>query len=345
MVEAAFASAVMYFDERRMAGEMTYVLSAMLDTLVELHLVEGNAPSTLSRWGAAIKTQFDLDNLHLTARTVDTSSVQLVAALQGLGRTVGGLHAQIAHMQRQLAAVPAPMPTPGGGASPQRASPAPGAAASPAAAAVAASPARAAPVAEPDAIVAEPPPPQANPLGSLLVAGPGSSPAVSLSGAKSKAFYQSCMAKGGALPTFKAKQEKPKAETCIKWFNSMANADERASLKPPPTQGDGQSPPPKPDEGARRRLVDKLHGLIVSRLTAAFEEAAGIGVPRDMQKDDYELPVSGIASHLEKLRVAKTPSIDPSTFAVWRAEHEQQEREAAETGGGGSAQPRKKARR
>ena len=345
MVEAAFASTIMYFDARKRAGEMTYVLGAMIDTLVELRLVEGDAPSTLSRWGAAIKTQFDLDNLHLTARTTDSSSVQLVAALQGLGRTVGGLHAQIAHMQRQLAA--APMPTPG--ASPQRASPASGAAARPVAASPAAAAASPAPVAEHAAEPPPPPPPPANPLGSLLVAGAGCLPgaAVSLSGAKAKAFYLGCMAKGGALPSFERKQEKPKAEVCVKWFNEMANAEERASLKPPP-RVDGQPPPPKPDEGSRRRLVDKLHGLIVARLTAAYK-AAGIAVPRDMQKDDYELPVSGIASHLEKLKIAKAPLIDPRN-AAFRAAREQQERaaaEAAETGGdGGSAaggvQPPKK---
>ena len=152
---------------------------------------------------------------------------------------------------------------------------------------------------------------------------------------KAKAFYLRCMAKGGALPSFERKQEKNKGEICMKWFNAVATADEKATLKPPLTG--------KPDEGARRRLVDKLHGLIVARLTAAFDATANIEVPRDLQKDNYELPAAGIVTHLDKLKSARAESIDTTTLAAWRAAHEQQVREAGVTGSGG--RPTKKAKR
>ena len=90
MVEAAFASMVMYFDERKDAGEMHLVLEAMCNALKDprVKLDEGAAPTVFSRWGVALKLQFELDNLHLTSGSADTGVVQVVTVVQSLGRTV-----------------------------------------------------------------------------------------------------------------------------------------------------------------------------------------------------------------------------------------------------------------
>mmetsp|Transcript_37194 Transcript_37194/g.79248 ORF Transcript_37194/g.79248 Transcript_37194/m.79248 type:complete len:80 (+) Transcript_37194:93-332(+) len=73
---------VMYFDECKAAGEMHVVLEAMCSALGDprVKLDEGAAPAVFSRWGALLKTQFELDNLNLTARSVNTGQAQLISA-------------------------------------------------------------------------------------------------------------------------------------------------------------------------------------------------------------------------------------------------------------------------
>ena len=77
---AAVAAMIMYHEESWHKGEMISVL-AKLEKSVSSHLhaspVEGHnitstgsndARQTLFTWGKRLRTQFDLDNLHLTAR-------------------------------------------------------------------------------------------------------------------------------------------------------------------------------------------------------------------------------------------------------------------------------------
>ena len=110
----------------------------------------------------------------------------------------------------------------------------------------------------------------------------------------------------------------------MKWFNSMATTEEKATLLP--ARSDACEPtPPKPDEGARRRIAEKLHDLIVERLRAAYAEGS-IHVPRDMQKVGYQLPCTGLASHLERLKSEKHAVVpEASSLAAWRTAREQQE--------------------
>ena len=86
-------------------GEVPSVLATMCTKLKEANLVQTDAPSTFSEWGDAIRMQFDSDNLHLTGRATDTGTWQMIAQLKSLGRSVGGLHAQIASMQRELSSL------------------------------------------------------------------------------------------------------------------------------------------------------------------------------------------------------------------------------------------------
>eukprot|EP00966_Prymnesium_polylepis_P146293 3379125-Prymnesium_polylepis.1 len=194
MVEAAFASELMYFEERRTCStgsEMEHVLKVMLDELRALsraeggiELCDGDAAATICRWGEAIKLQFDLDNFHLTARSVDTNSAQMVAALQGLGRTVGNLHAQVASLQRQIKAQPT---APAAAATPSRGAPASPTAVSPPAPVTEPAPSPASALSQAfnaaasAATPAAPPAqPGRNPFNSMMKAGKGSTPLLTI---------------------------------------------------------------------------------------------------------------------------------------------------------------------
>ena len=361
MVEAAFASMVMYFRERSAVGEMTFMLSAMTDSLKAMLqgddddddddddekeimvldvMGEGNADSIFRTWGEAIKTHFDLANLHLTARSVDTSSAQLVAAVTGVGLIVGGLHAQVASLQREVArlrsgqaaagqsvACPSPIAAPPehAPASPQ-ASPLGATAASPAAAVGAAFAAAA------SATPVPPQQPKPNALTCLKQPDASVTPAYSISGKKAADFYLETQAKGGAIPSaFEGKQQKGKAELCVKWFDAIALTAEKASLRPA-ERAAGAPRPPKPDEGERRKLGERLHGLCVTRLREAYADAGINTKDFDIAKGNYSLPISGFASHAEVLKGAKARTkiiIDTSALAAWRANHERLEAEAA----------------
>jgi hypothetical protein len=61
-------------------------------------LVDG----TMHLWSGVLRKQFDMDNLHLTARTADTGHVQIVTAVQQLGAQVSVLSSTVSAMQRHL---------------------------------------------------------------------------------------------------------------------------------------------------------------------------------------------------------------------------------------------------
>ena len=78
------------------------------------------------------------------------------------------------------------------------------------------------------------------------------------------------------------KQQRPKAEVCVKWFSAMATDEEKRILKPPRPATDGE-PVPMPDDGKRRAISMLLNTLIVQRLAEAYE-AASVDVPRDFSQ-------------------------------------------------------------
>ena len=65
MVRAAFATLVMYYEQRLKDNEMNLVLTSMREAYTKKVSAVDDAHATLIRWGAEIKRQFDIDNLHL----------------------------------------------------------------------------------------------------------------------------------------------------------------------------------------------------------------------------------------------------------------------------------------
>jgi hypothetical protein len=292
MVQAAFASLVMYFEERDKAGEAHAVLVQMCQALQAVGLArDGAAPVILRQWGVEIQRQFDIDNLALKVRSESSDLIQLVTALQHelaeltqqrtalneLGRVVSGMHQPIGALTRSsISHLGAPhrlstssCSSPSGGPPSDEASSEP----------------------EPQLLLGEnlQPPPAAPPLlppqqpppnafASMLVAGQNSNPTVSITGAVAADFFNDCMLKqGGALPLVKSKEESAKANLCLKVFSAIATAEELALLKP-----QAASTPPR-DPGERRGLVARLNELVVVRLMDGYLRA-GKKVPKGMEK-------------------------------------------------------------
>ena len=69
VLQAAFASIVMYFKERMRAGEMRPVQIKMKEAVVRARVATAeDAEGTLERWGAAVRRKFDVDNIGLNAK-------------------------------------------------------------------------------------------------------------------------------------------------------------------------------------------------------------------------------------------------------------------------------------
>ena len=141
-----------------------------------------------------------------------------------------------------------------------------------------------------------------------------------LTGKRAADMYREYMSEGEVVPNFEKKREKSKAKMVYEWFNAMATPAEKAQLKPVP----GASA--EPDEGARRKLVARLHELVRQRLVAAYPEGSKL---RDLPNKEYHLPASGIDSNIQTLSGLKPPrSVDTAHFQAWRAEFEAREAES-----------------
>jgi len=282
MVEAVFASMVMYYPETKRAGEVHSVLVAMQSAFSRGRMVD--VDGTMHYWSGILRGKFNIDNLHLTDRSADSGHVQIVAAVQQLGAQVSGLHSAVSAVQRHLssaasdalAVLPA-SPTVAGVAA-TAAGPAAGAAA-----AVRSSGANLASAASSSGGLLHQA--KASATAGLLQASASASPEYSLTNKTAKEFILDCMAPKdpgatrGCLPKNLNKQHKNKGNLCFEWFRGMATPGElRIVVNLPPARRSQAEPAPPAlmqiDEGPWRRVVDLLHDLIVERLKAGFVAVA-----------------------------------------------------------------------
>ena len=95
-VEAAFASQVMYYEERVKEGECHDVSLRMQKVLVQLMLASGRpaAHDTLCMWGKLLRAQFDRDNRRLVMKEKAGLSAQVTVILNKLQEEVETLRAE-----------------------------------------------------------------------------------------------------------------------------------------------------------------------------------------------------------------------------------------------------------
>ena len=109
-VRAAFASLVMYYEERNdKKNQLMMSVQRRLRSVVEsayLPTEPGKDPhARLVRWGAAIRERFRLENAHLHARREQATVDALTASVQDLGQTVGILQSTVRALLEQNAAL------------------------------------------------------------------------------------------------------------------------------------------------------------------------------------------------------------------------------------------------
>ena len=115
MMRMVTATLIMYYEERTAAeGEMLAVLHKMRLSVTVCALPGDDPHTTLKKWGEAIRTQFNNDNLHLTGGLNLSGSEQIIHNMKGLGQScsrlvsgVSGLRAELAAATSELAAVKA----------------------------------------------------------------------------------------------------------------------------------------------------------------------------------------------------------------------------------------------
>ena len=110
-VKAAFASLLMYYEERLNAGEMRDVNFRIRSVITEEYVCSGAATNSgahdlIVNWGKTIRSQFQADNLRLTSRPTDSGSDKVAQAIsdmaKSLGQSIGLLHSTITNLDHRL---------------------------------------------------------------------------------------------------------------------------------------------------------------------------------------------------------------------------------------------------
>jgi len=101
-VEAAFASMVMYYKERKENKEMLDI-NVSLELVVRKHVGLDNAHDVVVQWGGLIHTNFVRDNAHLlTTSSSDSADKELLQCIKGMAATIGQQGAQLAVVREEL---------------------------------------------------------------------------------------------------------------------------------------------------------------------------------------------------------------------------------------------------
>ena len=223
MVEAAFASMIMYHDQRKMAGEVRTVLVKLENMLTA---------DKLHSWGATIRTKFDADNIHLKMGC-STSDTAVATVISALGRSLSESKSETRNLQREISMLsdllqgvslsssqPAAQPMSPGG-TPAPASPSPMVSAS--------VPRRTPPVTSPPQSM---PPSSMGPLLPHNATGSEPRPNLIGLGADLGDVYASLMARGGVVPSTLASGDRGRCKLLLQWCNAMATSDEKKLLLP-----------------------------------------------------------------------------------------------------------------
>jgi len=312
MLHAAFASQVMYHDERTVAHEVHNVRARMRESLVACNICNScaEAGSLLSNWSLHLKTAFETSNLHLTAPANNCASQaalqSIVTAINQFRQKVVTMPSMIINAERSTAMnIPRATATatvddptfqqsvllntdvasqsaiehPVGGITTQRS----------------------------DA-------PRLNAFQSLMAPSGDASHQIKLAGLGANEFFLGTMRKGGGVGAVQGERsDKKKAVTCFEFFNNIATPEERKQLLPQPPGA------PAFDHGKQRALVAQLERWVIAYLVERFQEA-GKDVPASLLKgSNVTLKVSSLQSRVDDLRkVGAWCPTDSDSLMKWR---------------------------
>ena len=300
--------------------------------------------------------------MHLSSRATDTGSVQVVHAVQELGREVHELRSSAAASDVRLARVeekqsqilgmlssmmemmkmsqsPAPTAGPAAAATAAAATATAATATAPdpvsaAAAGLASSLAAASnPVSAAAASVEAQP---AAALGPVLLANDDTSPQMAKLGGMDTAEifmkFGIMLLRNGSVdgPSDVDSKQWSRARKCLTWFKSIATPEELATLRNPQTE-----------DGELKKVVGVLHNLTIARLVEAFKSSS-YDVPKGLGLNEYgakpKLKANSIDDFISKLKKSVLPvTVNVDDLLTWRMEREKksekQPREDGDNGG------------
>jgi hypothetical protein len=354
-VRAAFASQVMYYQEREKNAEMIEVLNRMRRAVSDVSgkisssssssssssaSASNNCPlspegphATLLQWSVRLATKFNLDNQHLLGGAGSDALVQLATTVNQLGtnftkmfdsfnnkltRVGDRIERRLGEVEMQLNALTAAAvakQTVAVGNAIPEQSQLPQRVLAAASSSSGTVPLLPPP---PPPLAAEPRPSQSSAMGPLVFfrSASAQNPVASLDGVTAEAYYLAFMNSSRNHRVLGA-QDTNRARVLVLWFDAMATQAERQSLLPSALGED-----PK-DVGEQRKLVARLHFLIKALLRTAFKDRTK-GVPRDVVSDKA-LTVGAIQSRIDQLRDEKLPAVKVNDFASFRAQFEKSE--------------------
>ena len=333
MVQAAFASMLMYHGERRATGEVRDVL-VELEKLLTL--------DQLDQWGALIRAKFDADNAHLKMGSI-TSEGAMANIIRALGRSLSQNQSEVRCLRHEIFALrtslAAALATRAAPPSTPPATPTP-------------TTTQAAAANEGEAINPPPAVSPMSPAGASASRGMGSLMPHVATGAEPRPelleqtaslgdYYANLMARGGAIPSTLKDGDKGRAKLLLHWCNNLATDEEKLLLKP------AKAGCVLPCQGARRTAAQNIENLMVARLLDYYDEGKA---PRELGKG--KLTASGFENRIRA--IAKQNNLQVKAFTEsagklsllrqWRERHEEREAERAKAAQAESSSPAKRAR-
>ena len=105
LLHAAFASLIMFYEERFKANEAAHVLMRMRESYELVFSAREDAHNKILGFGRDIRCQFDHANLHMTDRHGHDLSEKVITCVKQLGSSVGSTHVQIADVTERVARI------------------------------------------------------------------------------------------------------------------------------------------------------------------------------------------------------------------------------------------------
>jgi hypothetical protein len=334
LMHITLAVMIMYYEERFKAKESTTVLAMMRESYVAMAAPTDDVHAVLIEWGGLIRTQFNVDNLHLTERHEHGGSEQVTAAVKGLSQTISRQHAQISHisevamasqelvrqqtvamqammvsmqaMQQQMAAMQL-QATAGAVAGGATAAGMAGGATAPAGGATPATApsggATAAPVLPPLPTLSPAKPPVVT-MQKMDAGDDSVSLVYDLAGKNGARFILDCMANAGNVPKMKDDKRDSDAAHVLSMAKAMMSPAERDVLL---------ARPPDRDEAAAQRVAQVVCKLLRQRLAKAYKES-GQTVPPSLKEGKDPASFNALLEKSKEISL----TVDSQMFAAWR---------------------------
>jgi hypothetical protein len=323
---------LMYYEDRFEAKEMHSVLTHMREAHRTIRAPGEDAHGKLIEWGATIKRQFIIDNLHLSGKQAHDNSAQVIHAVKQVSSSIASSHVvqfdtarRVVELELAARRIEGKLDTlislfsgtSLASIAPVSTSPAPAAASfsaatlsSAIASAAAASSAATAASSPPVSTSRAPSRTPSSLVHSSTHAAPGNDHLkgeYTLTKPKTSGrLFLDYMTLGSQLPPAIERdgRRRPDANRVVKAYEAMANAEEREVLHNP-----------QRDDALANTIVKGLTELLVKRVLQSYDECNPSKKPKELSTNST-VYVNTMVDNLRDSRIF----VESSSFAAWRAQ-------------------------